>query len=85
MIKSINRITMAADKILTNKDIEKLKKIQKSIAAGDACTYDKAECLKYLESIIEPKCCVCRKPIQDEIEIIRDHKMHPGCRKRYRA
>ncbi|MBN2014499.1 MAG: hypothetical protein JW778_04910 [Candidatus Altiarchaeota archaeon] len=70
---------------LTKKDVEKLKKIQRSIAEGNACSYDKTECLTYLDSILNPKCCVCRKPLGDEIEIVQDHKMHLKCRKKYHA
>lgn len=75
----------ATENILTEKDLEKLKIIQKSISDGNACLYDKGMCLKYLDSIINPKCSICRKPLQGEIELIRDHKMHIKCSKRYPA
>jgi len=68
---------------LTERDIEKLREIQRSILEGVACTYDKNKCLEYLESILNPKCCVCRKPLTDNICIVKGHKMHIACRKRY--
>jgi len=68
---------------LTEKDMEKLKEIQKAIAGNTACLYDKQRCLDYLETIINPRCAVCRKPLEGEIAILRGRKMHPSCRKRY--
>lgn len=73
-------------KTLIDKDIERLKEIQKSIFDGLACTYDKEKCIAYLESIINPKCAVCRKTLNGEILVVKDrHKMHKNCRKRYRG
>ena len=70
---------------LSNRDIKKLREIQKHVAEGVACTYKKEKCLMYLDSILNPKCCVCRKPLTDPIYIINDYKMHIGCRKRYKG
>ncbi|MEA3254307.1 MAG: hypothetical protein U9Q22_00550 [Candidatus Altiarchaeota archaeon] len=70
---------------LSNRDIKKLREIQKHMVEGIACTYEKEKCLMYLDSILNPKCSVCRKPLTDPIYIINDHKMHVGCRKRYKG
>ncbi len=72
-------------KTLIEKDLERLKKVQNSIFQGIACTYDKEKCLDYLENIIAPKCAVCRKPLNGDIMVVNDHKMHKACRKRYRG
>ena len=68
---------------LTNRDLEKLREIQKHVSEGTACTYDKVKCMEYLESMLNPKCCVCRKPLDSALVIANDHKMHQKCRKRY--
>lgn len=68
---------------LIEKDIERLKEIQKSIFQGLACTHDKLKCLDYLETLINPKCAVCRKPMEGEILVVKGHKMHKTCRKQY--
>ena len=70
---------------LSNRDIKKLREIQKHVAEGIACTYEKGKCTEYLDSILNPKCSVCRKPLTDPIYIINEHKMHIGCRKRYKG
>jgi|GEM_PF-1097127 len=70
---------------LTGRDIEKLRRIQKSISEGNACSYDKSMCLEYLDSILNPRCCICRKPLDGEIEVINDHKMHKKCRNKYKG
>lgn len=70
---------------LSKRDIKKLREIHRYMAEGIACTYEKAKCMEYLDSILNPKCSVCRKPLTDPIYIINDHKMHTGCRKRYTA
>ncbi|MBU4437342.1 MAG: hypothetical protein L6243_06115 [Candidatus Altiarchaeales archaeon] len=70
---------------LTEKDLEKLKEIQKSIDSNTACLYDKQKCLEYMDSVLNPKCAVCRKPLEGEIDIVRGRKMHPSCRKRYKG
>ena len=68
---------------LTNRDLEKLRKIQKHVSEGTACTYDKQKVQEYLESIIKPKCSVCRKPLEGNICVVNDYKMHLKCRKKY--
>ncbi|MBN2251556.1 MAG: hypothetical protein JW724_05745 [Candidatus Altiarchaeota archaeon] len=68
---------------LSKRDLEKLTEIQKNVSEGTACTYEKAKCQDYLESVINPKCCVCRKPLEGDIYIVNDHKMHIKCRKKY--
>ena len=70
-------------KTLIEKDITRLKEIQKSILLGLACTHDKLKCLDNLESVINPKCAVCRKTMEGEIMVVNGHKMHKTCRKRY--
>ena len=71
--------------VLTAKDLERLKFVYDSIARNDACSYDKQICIQYLESIINPKCVVCRKPLATDFEIVNDKKMHKKCRKRYKG
>lgn len=68
---------------LTNRDLDRLKEIQKHVSEGTACTYDKIKVQEYLEKIISPKCCVCRKPLDSDIIIVNDYKMHKKCRKKY--
>jgi len=68
---------------LTGRDLEKLKEIQKHVCSGVACSFEKARCEEYLETLLNPKCSVCRKPLEDKILIVNDHKMHPKCRKKY--
>ena len=75
-----------SDRILTERDLKKLRFVLKSIERNEACLYDKQRCIQYLDSVINPRCCVCRKPFEGgkgEIVIIGDHKMHKICRKRY--
>jgi len=69
---------------LTEKDLEKLREIRRCINEGTACIYDKQKCLQYLETITEPKCAVCRKPLSVDFIIVNQHKMHEACRKRYK-
>ena len=68
---------------LTNRDLEKLREIQKHVSEGTACTYDKQKVQEYLASIINPKCSVCRKPLEGAINVVNDYKMHLKCRKKY--
>jgi hypothetical protein len=70
---------------LTNRDLEKLREIQKHVSEGTACTYEKPKVSEYLETIINPKCSVCRKPLEGIITIVNDYKMHPKCRKKYKG
>lgn len=73
------------DHTLTKRDIEKLKEIRKSIFEGNACTYDKIKCLEYLDSVLEPKCVICRQKIEDNYVILNEKRMHKACRGRYRG
>ena len=73
------------EKILTEKDLKRLKFVLKSIDRNDACSYDKQECLRYLDAVINPRCAVCRKPLDTDYEIVNDKKMHIKCRKRYKG
>jgi hypothetical protein len=70
---------------LTVKDIEKLKKIKDSINRGIATTYDKSACIESINSILEPKCTVCRGIIESDLIVINDRKMHEKCRSKYRG
>ena len=70
---------------LTKKDIEKLKAILISIQKGTASTFDKKANIEALEGILEPKCAVCRKPIEDEVLVLNDRKMHPKCQGKYKC
>jgi len=71
------------DMDLTKKDVLKLKKVKKFVDEGTACSFHKKEVSHLLESILNPKCAVCRKPIGEEMEVVNQRKMHPGCRKKY--
>lgn len=68
---------------LTERDREKILEIQRSISTGTACTYDKNRNLEYLESILNPRCSVCRRPLKGVILIVRGHKIHKECREEY--
>lgn len=85
--KNNHKNTMVSPYTLTPKDLEKLKAVHKAVSENTACSYDKDTCMQYLESILEPRCMVCRKPLSGEvdIEIINDKKMHVKCRKHYRG
>jgi len=70
---------------LTSKDHKRLKFVLESIARNDACSYDKPKCIEYLDSIVNPRCVVCRKPLDGDYEIVNERKMHKKCRKRYKG
>ena len=70
---------------LTEKDEERLRKVKRSIENGTAATYDKPECIKALESILDPKCSICRKSISEDICIVNERKMHQKCKGRYKG
>lgn len=69
---------------LTQKDLEKLKYVLKKVKEGTATTFDKADVEQYLDSIISPRCAICRGIIEDNIVIINERKMHSGCSKKYK-
>ena len=68
---------------LTKKDVGKLQLIHGMIENGTATTYDKKACLEALNSILEPKCAVCRGTIKDDQVIVNDREMHQKCRAKY--
>ncbi len=70
---------------LIPKDIEKLRYVLDCLKKGTATTYDKPACTEALEGILEPKCAICRKPIESEMIVINGRKMHTGCRKKYKG
>jgi hypothetical protein len=69
---------------LTQKDVGKLKLVLGMIENGTATTYDKKICIESLNSIIEPKCAVCRSIIKEDQVIVNDRKMHQKCRPKYK-
>ncbi len=73
------------DSVLTKKDIEKLVYVRKSVNDGLACTINKNECILALDSVLEPKCCVCRQVIESNPIIINERKMHASCRSKYKG
>jgi hypothetical protein len=79
--------TMVNPFSLTSKDLEKLRFVQKSVIENTACSYDKEVCMQHLDSVLDPKCMMCRKSLaaEAEIEIVNDKKMHVKCRKRYKG
>ena len=70
---------------LTQKDLERLKKLLKDIEDGTATTYEKPASIEALKSILEPKCAVCRRLIDKEMVVVNDRKMHSSCKSRYKA
>jgi hypothetical protein len=70
---------------LTQKDLERLKKLLKDINEGTATTYEKTASIEALKAILEPKCAVCRKTIEGSPAIINDRKLHEGCRAKYKG
>jgi len=69
---------------LTDKDIEKLKTVLDHIEKGTATTYDKKASIDALNSILEPKCAICREIITEEMTVINDRKMHKKCSLKYK-
>lgn len=70
---------------LTPKDFEKINYVLQKVREGTATTFDKATVEQYLESIISPRCSICRGIISDDMVVINDRKMHAVCSKRYKA
>lgn len=70
---------------LCGKDIKKLENIEKYVKEGTANTLHKKEVLKALETILRPKCAVCRKPVGDDLLIVNGRKLHSKCSTRYKA
>jgi hypothetical protein len=70
---------------LSEKDIEKLKMILNSIERGTATTFDKMASIDAIKSILEPKCSVCRKLIENGLIIVNGRKMHEKCRSKYKC
>lgn len=70
---------------LTEKDIQRLKDLLSTIENGTACTYAKKDNIEALKGILEPRCCVCRKEIRDDLTVINGRKMHAKCQKRYKS
>ncbi|MBD3389235.1 MAG: hypothetical protein GF416_09080 [Candidatus Altiarchaeales archaeon] len=70
---------------LTEKDIERLKKVLEAIQKGTATTYDKPTCIEALNAVLDPKCAVCRGPIDDDLVVVNERKMHQKCRSRYKG
>lgn len=70
---------------LTQKDLEKLKRLLKDIEDGTATTYEKTASIEALKSILEPKCAVCRKLISEEMIVVNDRKLHAACRSKYKG
>ncbi len=69
---------------LTSKDLDKLEYILDKIKGNTACSFDKPKCVENLESIINPKCAVCRNLIEDNMVIINERKLHDACKSKYR-
>jgi hypothetical protein len=70
---------------LTQKDVEKLKYVAEKIKDGTATTLEKSTVEQYLESILNPRCSICRGIIQEDedLVVINDRKMHIKCSSRY--
>lgn len=70
---------------LAQKDIEKLKYVLQKVKEGTAATYDKASVEAYLESVIRPRCAICREVIDKDMMVINERKMHSRCSKKYKG
>jgi len=72
---------------LTQKDIEKLKYVAAKIKEGTATTIEKSTVEQYLESILNPRCAICRCVIEkdEELAVINERKMHIKCSKKYKV
>ncbi len=70
---------------LTRKDLEKLKYVLQKVKEGTATTFDKATVEQYLDSVISPRCAICRGIIEEDIVVINDRKMHSSCSKKYKT
>jgi hypothetical protein len=68
----------------TSKDFEKLKFVFQKVKEGTATTFDKATVEQYLESIINPRCSICRLVIDGDMIVINDRKMHAVCSNKYK-
>jgi hypothetical protein len=69
---------------LTPKDLEKLNFVLQKVKEGTATTFDKPTVEQYLDSVINPRCAICRGVIEDELVVINDRKMHSRCSKKYK-
>jgi hypothetical protein len=70
---------------LTQKDIEKLRGVLESVKKGTSSTYEKQANIEALSAILDPKCAVCRNPIEDDQVVVNDRKMHEKCRSKYKG
>lgn len=70
---------------LIEKDVERLKAVLESIKKGTSSTFDKNANIEALEAILKPKCAVCRKPMEGEMTVINERKMHPKCKGKYKG
>ena len=68
---------------LSEKDLKRLESVREAVEKCTATTYDKKACLDALETVLEPKCAVCRQLIEGDMVIVNERKMHAGCRSRY--
>lgn len=70
---------------LSEKDIERLKKLQEALEKGTATTFDKTASLETIKAILEPKCAVCRGLIKEGMTIVNCRKMHDKCVSKYKV
>ena len=70
---------------LSEKDIERLKKLQEALEKGTATTFDKTTSIETIKTILEPKCAVCRVLITDGLKIVNGRKMHGKCQTKYKG
>jgi hypothetical protein len=70
---------------LSEKDIERLRKLKDAIEKGTATTFDKTFSVDTINGILEPKCAVCRGLIKEGLTIVNDRKMHNSCRSKYKG
>ncbi|MBM3309814.1 MAG: hypothetical protein FJY77_06105 [Candidatus Altiarchaeales archaeon] len=70
---------------LTPKDLEKLNFVLQKVKEGTATTFDKQVVEQYLDSIISPRCAICRGVIEKDMVVINERKMHSKCSKKYKG
>ena len=70
---------------IIDKDLDRLKSVLEAIERGTATTYDKSACIEALNAVIDPKCAVCRKSLENDIIVVNERKMHTKCRSKYKC
>lgn len=70
---------------LSEKDIERLKKLQEALEKGTATTFEKNTSIDTIKAILEPKCSICRGLIKEGLMIVNGRKIHDKCLTKYKG